>query len=408
MLDPEIVRQIRALVDLGWGAKRIRRELGISRNAVRRYVRGGEAAARQVRPKARCLTPEQCALAVELLDGAAAGNAVVVHEMMRDQGIEVSLRTLQRTLTPVRAERKAAESATVRFETEPGHQMQIDFGERDVVIAGRRVRVMFFVAVLGFSRRTFVRATLTQRQDDWREGLVCAFKRFGGVTQTVLVDNARALVIGRDAATDRAQVHPAFAAFCRDWDVAVRVCRPYRARTKGKIESGVGYVKKNAIAGRSFESFAALETHLDAWMTRADERVHGTTRERPIDRFDARERGALRSLPARPIPVRQQRVVRKVSNDCFVDVATVRYSVPARLVGRSLEVLLGDAEVVVFDGRDVVARHQRCAEPYARVIERSHFQGLWRVDEHAAAVEALPVVYGRSLNDYAFAIGGAA
>jgi hypothetical protein len=79
-------------------------------------------------------------------------------------------------------------------------------------------------------------------------------------------------------------VHPAFAAFCKDWGVGVAACRPYRARTKGKTESGVGYVKRNAIAGLAFTSFAALEAHLARWMTEADQRVHGTTHERPIDR----------------------------------------------------------------------------------------------------------------------------
>jgi transposase len=82
--------------------------------------------------------------------------------------------------------------ATVRFETAPGHQLQIDFGERRVVIGGREMRVYFFVTVLGYSRRIYVRAFLRERHDDWREGLAGAFLHFGGVTQTVLVDNARA------------------------------------------------------------------------------------------------------------------------------------------------------------------------------------------------------------------------
>lgn len=405
MLEAEIVRQIRALMALGRGSKAISRELGISRNAAKRYMRGGEAA-KQVRPKARRLSAEQGALALELLDGEGGGNAAVVHELLLAKGIGVSLRTLQRTLAPARQERRAAETATVRFETEPGHQMQIDFGERNVLIGGRAMRVMLFVAVLSYSRRVFVRASLSQRRDDWREGLAGAFNHFGGVTQTILIDNAGALVVGREPSTDSARIHPAFAAFCKDWDVAVRVCRPYRARTKGKVESGVGYVKKNAIAGRSFESFAAFESHLASWMTRADARVHGTTRQRPAERFIAHEQAALRALPSRPIPSRQQRVRRKVANDCFVDVATVRYSVPSRLIGRAVEVLVGDDEVIVYDGQDVVARHHRSREPYASVVHPSHHAGLWRVEQEPMRVEALPVVFGRSLTDYAHAIGG--
>ena len=94
----------------------------------------------------------------------------------------------------------AAERATVRFETAPGHQMQIDFGERWIPIAGVRIKVHLFVAVLGYSRRIFARASLSQRQDDWREGLAGAFRTFGGVTQRILIDRAGALVFGEDRA----------------------------------------------------------------------------------------------------------------------------------------------------------------------------------------------------------------
>ena len=193
---------------------------------------------------------------------------------------------------------------------------------------------MLFVAVLGYSRREYVQAFLSQRHDDWREGLANAFRHFGGITQTVLIDNARALVLERDRERKTARIHPAFDAFCRDWGVTAQACQPYRARTKGKTERGVGYAKHNALAGRRFESFAALEAHLVRWMAKADERVHGTTHELPRVRFERAEAAALRPLPMHPLPVRQRRLARKVSSDCFVDVDTVRYSVPHALVRR--------------------------------------------------------------------------
>lgn len=191
-----------------------------------------------------------------------------------------------------------------------------------------------------------------------------AFRHFGGVTQTVLVDNAKALIMNRDGEVVR--LHPAFEAFCKDWGVAVRACRPYRARTKGKTERGVGYAKSNALAGRQFEAWAVLERHLESWMHVADERIHGTTHETPRLRFERDEAGALTALPARPLPGRQRRETRVVATDCFVNVDTVRYSVPHRLVRRSVQVLVGDDEVVVFDGALIVARHVRCAEPHQR------------------------------------------
>lgn len=406
MLEPEIVKQLRALAALGWGKKRIARELGIARNSVKRYLREGEAAETQTRPGAWTLDSEQQATARSLLDGPAAGNTVVVKRLLAEQDVDVPLRTLQRVLAPHRQAKRAAELATVRFETAPGHQMQIDFGEKWVPIGGVRTRVHFFVAVLGYSRRIFVRASLSQRQDDWREGLAGAFRTFGGVTQRILIDRAGALVVGEDRETGTARVHPAFAAFCKDWGVEVSACRPYRARTKGKTESGVGYVKRNAIAGLSFTSFAALEAHLAKWIVEADLRVHGTTHERPMARFERDEKRAMRPLPSPVIPVRTRRVSRRVANDCFVDVDTIRYSVPHTLVKRYVEVLVGDHDVTIFHGGTEVARHRRHHEPHQRISDPRHFEGIFRQRDDAAAVASSPI--GRSLTDYADAIGGAA
>lgn len=405
MLAPEIVRQIEQLAMLGWRAKRISKQLGMARGTVRRYLRGGEQAKVQRRPGGWTLGADERALAIELLEGPAAGNAVVVKRLLAERGILVPLRTLQRTVSPQRHARVAAELATVRFETAPGHQMQIDFGEKLVSIAGELVRVHLFVAVLGYSRRLYVRASLSQRQDDWREGLAGAFRHFGGVPQALLLDNAGALVVGRDSSSNTARLHPAFEGFCRDWGIQARVCQPYRARTKGKTESGVGYVKRNALAALSFTSFAALEQHLARWMVEADERIHGTTHEKPRERFERDERSTLRALPANPLPVRQRRVSRKVAIDCFVDVDTIRYSVPHALVRRAVEVLVGETEVIVFDGAQVVARHRRSNEPHTRVIDPRHFDDLWRRAD-AGSRASTPLPPGRSLADYAAVIGG--
>lgn len=403
MLDSEVVKQLKALTALRWGRKRIARELGISPNSVLRYQRGGDAAVVQQRPRARRMTAAELARAIELLDGAARGNAVVVHRLLASEGVRVSLRTLQRRLHPHRQAKRAAELATVRFETAPAEQMQIDFGERVMPIANEPTKVHFFVAVLGYSRRIYVRASLSQRQDDWREGLAGAFRMFGGVPQSILIDRAGALVIGQERDSGAARVHPAFAAFCRDWGVDVTACRPYRARTKGKTESGVGYVKRNAIAGLAFDSFAALDAHLTQWMVTADRRVHGTTHERPIDRFERDERAALRPLPHARIVVRERRLRRRVANDCFVDVDTIRYSVPHRYVRTSVDVLIGETEVAIFDGRVVIARHRRHHEPHQRVADPSHFDGLYRRgDDRLSAAAPL----GRSLDVYAACLGG--
>jgi transposase len=405
MIEPDAVRQLRQLREQGWGTKRIARELGIARNTIRRYVREGAGATRQVRPAARALDEEGRRLATALFDGEAEGNAVVVTELLRERGYDVAARTVQKVTAPRRRERVAAAVASVRFETAPGAQMQIDFGQKVVSIAGEPVRVHLLVAVLSYSRRLYVKAFLAERQDDWREGIAGAFRHFGGVPRTVLGDNARSLVVAHDRATQTVTFHPAYVAFCRDWDVVPRTCAPYRARTKGKTESGVKYVKRNALAGRAFKTFAQLEAHLADWMRTADNREHGTTHEAPLLRFVRDEAAALRPLPAQAVPVRERRLDRRVANDALVDVDTVRYSVPHRFVRDRVAVHVGEHEVRIFHGESLVATHRRVCEPHAIVREPAHYEGLWRKAHVEIAPTTSPLAaMGRSLDEYAAAV----
>jgi hypothetical protein len=142
-------------------------------------------------------------------------------------------------------------------------------------------------------------------------------------------------------------------------------------------------------------------------MMEADQRVHGTTHERPTDRFAREERAALRPVPARPLPRREQRLRRRVASDAFVDVETVRYSVPFQLVRDHVDVALDEQTVRIFHGPTLVATHTRTREPFARVLDPAHVAGLWRVAATPSAVEPALAALGRSLTDYANAIGGA-
>lgn len=123
---------------------------------------------------------------------------------------------MQKVLAPRRRELRALQLATVRYETAPGHQMQVDFGQKRVQIGERLVVVHLLVAVLSYSRRLFVKAFLAERGDDWREGIAEAFRHFGGVPRTVLGDNARALVVRHDRHAQVVVFHPGYLAFCRD------------------------------------------------------------------------------------------------------------------------------------------------------------------------------------------------
>jgi transposase len=407
VIEGELVAMIRELASRGVGSKTIARTVGVARNTVRRYLRQPIAPGVQERPAARRLSNDARCEARTLYEGPAADNAVVVQRLLKERGAAVSVRTIERAVADIRRARRAAELATVRVESAPGDQLQIDFGQKRVRIAGTWVRVFLLVAVLSYSRRLFVKAFLNERQDDWREGIAAAFTHFGGMPRTLLGDNARALVLGRDHATGTVVFHPGYLAFCRDWDVQPRACAPYRARTKGKTEAGVKYVKRNGLADLEFDSFAALERHLTGWMALADERIHGTTREAPIVRFDRDERAALRPLPIRALPRREQRLRRRVAHDALVDVDTVRYSVPHRLVRDHVDVIIDDQTVRIFHGPALVATHARSFEPFARVIDAAHFVGLWRVPVTSADLVPPSLArLGRTLNEYAAVVAG--
>jgi transposase len=419
LVEPEVVRQILTLLSMKWGSKRIAAELGVARNTVRRYARAEQAPQGAKAATHTLRAGEAVAARVKaLFEKEAAGNAVVVQRLLAEEGLSCSLRTTQRVLTPVRAALRRAQAATVRFETAPGKQLQIDFGQKWVTIGSKRTRVYVFVGVLGYSRRIFVRAFLSERQEDWQEGISEAFKHLGGCTRTLLIDNPKAMVLEHDTAARKVVLHPAFAGFCKDWGLEVHACKPARARTKGKVESGVKYVKYNALAGLSFTSFEALQSHLLRWMEHADSRVHGTTHQQPQQTFAAAEQAALQPLPARPAPARTRRLRRKVANDALVNVDTVRYSVPHRHIGETVEVMVGEAQVQIYAGQMRIANHARCSEPHSRVSDMRHYDGLLHASKAVSCdpAEAAPAgdggddsltSMGRSLQDYALVVEGA-
>ena len=162
-------------------------------------------------------------------------NASVLHRELCERGFTGSVIIVRRALVPLRA--VAAPTATVRFETAPGEQAQVDFGQARVWIAEERVAAQIFVMTLGFSRRCFPMAFARQRLHEWHAGHEQAFQHFGGVTDTVVMDNAKAMVLAhtRGAIT----WHPTYADFAGYYGFRPWACAPYRPQTKGKVESGV-------------------------------------------------------------------------------------------------------------------------------------------------------------------------
>jgi transposase len=376
MQEPEAVAAMLRLKSLGWGTKNISKELGCSRNTVKRYLRqGGWTPYHRRRPRGQLAGLEGW-LRERFLQHR--GNADVVRqELERERGVAVSLRTVERAVAGYRRELSAIAKATVRFETAPGKQLQIDFGETRIPIGDERPKVYLFVATLGYSRRSYLAAFLHERQSSWMAGIEAAFRHFDGVAEELLLDNARALVTHHDVQTRTVTFNAKFLAFARHWGFRPRACAPYRARTKGKDENGVGYVKKNAIAGRSFASWHAFEAHLAEWQrTIADVRIHGTTGEKPLERFLRDEAAALQPIEGRPSFVAVRELTRRVQSDACVEVDTNAYSVPWRLIGETVRVEVTAEQVRILLGAAEVARHPYAVGRRQRILDRQHLLGI--------------------------------
>jgi transposase len=385
MLSQDQWGAIRSLFERGLGKKAIARELGISVPTVRRYLRqGGRLPYRRPKPALDALERDhgeylrQRAPAVQWM-------AQVLFQEIRARGFAGCYELVKRWVRPLREEQARLAAATVRFETGPGRQAQADWGTTGLSIGGVRVRAHLFVLTLGFSRRLFARAYPHERLAALIDGHERGFAHFGGRTEEILYDNPRTIVLRRDMEGRHIEWNPIFRDFAERYGFHPRLCRPYRAQTKGKVESGVKYVKGNALRGREFTSWEQLNDWLLEWATTiADLRVHGTTHERPIDRFSQE---ALLALPAIE-PYRLERhPSRIVATDCLVSLETNRYSVPWQLVGETVALSIVAHEVRVFHRGKLVAQHPLCTERHRIIRDPAHYQGLVRLDRARAERE---------------------
>jgi transposase len=375
MLGAELVSEMVARKDRGEGIKQIARELGVGRKTVKRWLKLGAWQPRQVRRRARQL--DQFAAFIERRAPEVGFNGAVLYRELQGLGFNGGIVQVQRWLRPQREQRKWSALATMRFETGPGEQAQVDYGQLWVWIGAQPEKVHLFVFTLGYSRRLYTHAYRHERLTSLLDGHERAFRWFGGVTLSCLYDNPRNLVLGRRE--HEVLWHPQFEDFARYYGFTPRACQPYRARTKGKVESGVKYVKRNALAGRRFTSWEDLNDWLERWSLEvADVRVHGTTHERPAERFGCEQ---LTPLGARP-PYRYERVQqRRVANDALVAVGAARYSVPVAYVGQTVSVHEDIGHYEFFHRDQLIARHPKAVR-YSVVMEPAHYAGLLRPGDH--------------------------
>jgi len=262
----------------------------------------------------------------------------------------------------------------VRIETAPGEEAQVDFGYAGMMkdpSTGLMSKAWFFVMTMCNSRHFYVEIVFNQTIAMWVRCHIRAFKWFGGVPKRVVIDNLKSAVI------KSLLENPVFSAPYRElalhYGFQIRPCRPRVPRHKGKVESGVHYVKRNFMPLRSFVDIDDANRQVARWVLEyAGLRKHGTTAQQPLERFRAVEQSALSPLPAQPFTLEEVREV-KVGRDCHVTIRGTYYSAPFTLVGKSLEVHLYPNTVQLYDGIDLVCTHERARAKGDRITRREHY-----------------------------------
>jgi len=388
MLGKEDWMTIKAQVEQGVYLKDIAKDLGVHPKTIRRALkRGGPPSGKRPRARTSKLDPFKGHIDKRLQDNVR--NAVVIFREIQTMGYTGGISILRDYMRPRRPAR--AERQTVRFETNPGVQMQNDWGEVRRFVGGKLTRICFNVNTLGFSRRFHFWCSPCMDAEHTYEGIIRSFEHFGGVTKEVLVDNQKAMVISHRIG-DQVRFNERFIDLGFHYGFTPKACRPYRARTKGKDERMVGYIKHHFfVRYQDFESFAHLNQLAEGWLQEeADQRIHGTVKEVVIDRF-TREVPHLATLPAVHFDT-SYRETRFAQWDGYINVRGNRYSVPHEVAGSMVVVYIGlDGLLKVYaaDNRLVATHLLRDARKGWSTVTDHHaplWQDLFKVQRRDLAV----------------------
>jgi transposase len=350
----------------------IARRLDLDRKTVRRCLKQAEWQPYRRPARTDTLLAEHAEYLRERAP-AVRYSAQVLHQELRMRGFAGGYDTVRRFIQPLRTAEALAERASVRFETPPGQQSQIDWGCARVQFRHQPVVLHMFILTLGYSRRHFMAPTLDERVPQLLDSHEQAFDHFGGHTREHLYDRPR--TICSPDGQGGVVWNPTFQSFARYWGFEARLCRPYRAQTKGKVESGVKYLKRNFLAGRSFVDLLDVGEQWREWnATVADVRVHGTTHQSPLARF-ADEQLQLLPRAARPGFKLEARFPRIVADDFLVSLDTNRYSVPFTLIGHTVEAERRDGEVRIHHRGRLVATHAELPGRHGLAVLPEHGPG---------------------------------
>lgn len=362
---------IKDMQQKGMNITQIANELGRDRKTIRKWLQEKETTSYQrTKVKEGLLDPFKTYVKERMEEGCL--NAVVIFDEIKAKGYagkETLLRYFMSPLRPI-----VMSKATERYETPPGKQAQVDWGQFRVHWNGTLKRIYAFVMVLGFSRMMYVEFTENEKLETLMGCHLRAMQYFGGRTETCLYDNMKTVVTGQDAHGEVVW-NERFASFANHHGFILRRCRPYRARTKGKVENGVGYIRKNFWPRvRSFTGLHDLNLKARLWMdTVANVRIHGTTHVVPQVRLQLENLKPFNHVPFDTI----YRHARKVSNESFVSYEANRYSVPFQYVGQTVQLQDNQNGLIRFySGHDLLAQHVKATGRNQVVVNKKHFEGI--------------------------------
>ncbi len=365
--------EIKSLSASGHGIRAIARTLNISRNMVRRALRGKssppEEKTKRLFSKVLPFKEDILRMVNQELIGTR-----IVYEIRKlgytggNTSVYLYLQDLYKN-TP-----RHPEKVSYRFETLPGIQGQFDWSPYQVSLGGVITRVIVFDLILAYSRRKFYWPSLNETQEAAFEAIERGLSHFGGAPTEILVDNARVFV--KDPRPSHFEWNPHFADFCKHYGMVPKACQIRRSRTKGKVENPFFYLEQHFIKGREFLDFADFTRKLSDFNVELDFRVHQTLGVHPIERFEL-EKDALQPLPPN-LFFGTGMLFRKVSWDCLISFNGSRYSVPFAFAGKevSVKVSQGVSLEVFSRGGEKLASHKLCPRKGAIVIDESHYEGL--------------------------------
>lgn len=398
------MNQIRDIVyrkQQGQSERQIARDLGISRVTVRKYRQvaeaGGYLASREQvpsgaelaeqlgpapRPPQNVSTVEPYRAVVERLLGDGVEMRAILARL-EEHGYRGSYSSVQRF---VRHLRPPTVTPVVRVETGPGEEAQVDFGTLGRLVDARtgELRTAYaFVLTLGFSRHQYAEIVFDQKVGTWIGCHLRAFAAFEGAPKRLVPDNLKAAVLV--AALHDPVLGEPYRRLAQHHGCLISPTRPRTPQHKGKVESGVHYLKRNFWAGQEFADSVEANERLAEWVTEtAGTRRHGTTGRAPLALFGEREQAALLPLPAYPFTLEEVRRV-KVHSDCHAVIDGSFYSAPWTTIGQTLEAHLGERVVELYRGVELITTHLRATEPGTRRTRPEHYP-----PEKAAYLERTP------------------